>query len=861
MIKHIKTKVIILFLSVIAIVFSLFYLIYDVVDVKIMNTQTEEATALFENLKTSEIEKLALQTETLLETLSSSIESTHNSISQEQYETILKTVVQNNSYIDAIAVVFEPNLFNENDYYSSYAIENKDDVDFYLSNNKELYSFYSNRFIDTAKLTRKISYTGVYRDEKTGVRYATCTMPIVKANNEYIGSIISFINISHVSDVLNSFNHGNNQVIILNSDGEFIAHSENVDFIKDSININDENFEDKHDVINTILKNESGIETYEKDSTIYSVYYSTITGFNWKLAIISPQSSLMLLLNELYKYTFFIFVLIMAFLAFLILKLINNHVEKPIKVLIEDFENESNNEQNAKLLEKLTSSNDELGTLGKKFNSIKEHQSELENTLTKKRKYIDEIEQKNELLFLSEQDLLRTLHYNTTILEAIPDLVFVVSKDCVINDIKGTSSYEFMKLDSFIGETLLNVIPNKLSARMIIDKVKHTLNGNLCDEMDFFFTKEGIEYYFNLRFSMSTDDTAIIICRDLNEIQNKAREVEYLNNFDKLTGLHNRSYGRDRIEALLQYCPLPLTLISADINGLKLVNSSFGFDVGDKLLIEFSNILKTVDINIENAMRINGGQFLIALPSKDMDFTNKIIEDLKIACEKHYVNDIELSVSFGASILTEKTQSIETALSEAEEQMLINKRSKKSITKNNTIKLINTTLHAKIPREQLHSDRVSQMCEKMAKAYGFSKEKQALMRTAGLFHDIGKIGIPEYILDKEGGLSAEELFEMRKHPEIGYRILMAAGDMQDVAEIVVYHHEKWDGSGYPNQLKGVEIPIEARMIAIIDAYDAMQSDRSYRKGLPQDVILKELEKFKGIQFDPQLVDLFISQVL
>ncbi len=128
-------------------------------------------------------------------------------------------------------------------------------------------------------------------------------------------------------------------------------------------------------------------------------------------------------------------------------------------------------------------------------------------------------------------------------------------------------------------------------------------------------------------------------------------------------------------------------------------------------------------------------------------------------------------------------------------------------------------------------------------------------------HDIGKIGISESILNKPGQLTAEEYAEMCNHPEIGYRILQSSENMKELAEYAYSHHEKWDGSGYPRQLKGTEIPIESRILAIVDTFDAMTSSRSYREGLPRNVAIAELIRCKNTQFDPELVDIFIEKVL
>ncbi|MFV0315295.1 MAG: HD-GYP domain-containing protein, partial [Anaerotignum sp.] len=131
----------------------------------------------------------------------------------------------------------------------------------------------------------------------------------------------------------------------------------------------------------------------------------------------------------------------------------------------------------------------------------------------------------------------------------------------------------------------------------------------------------------------------------------------------------------------------------------------------------------------------------------------------------------------------------------------------------------------------------------------------------GLLHDIGKIGISENLLNKPGELTGKEYEEICKHSEIGYRIVKASENMKEISESILSHHEKWDGSGYPRGIKGEEIPIASRIIAITDTYDAMTSDRSYRLAMPKTDAIEELIRCKGTQFEPGLVDVFVNEVL
>jgi putative nucleotidyltransferase with HDIG domain len=178
-----------------------------------------------------------------------------------------------------------------------------------------------------------------------------------------------------------------------------------------------------------------------------------------------------------------------------------------------------------------------------------------------------------------------------------------------------------------------------------------------------------------------------------------------------------------------------------------------------------------------------------------------------------------------------------------------------------TIDIVMNTLFEKSSRELMHSKRVSKLCGMIAMAIGADVNIVNQVRIAGLVHDIGKIGISENILNKPQLLNEKEWKEMKKHPASGWRILMSANEFSDLADFVLEHHERWDGKGYPKGLKGEQISLEARIIALADAYDAMTSPRTYREGLSKEEAVAELQRCAGHQFDPDITNIFINKVL
>ncbi len=175
-----------------------------------------------------------------------------------------------------------------------------------------------------------------------------------------------------------------------------------------------------------------------------------------------------------------------------------------------------------------------------------------------------------------------------------------------------------------------------------------------------------------------------------------------------------------------------------------------------------------------------------------------------------------------------------------------------------SIQTLRYTVEAKDSYTRGHSDRVSEFSVLIGKYLGLSEEEIKTLRIGGLFHDIGKIGVPDSILLKEGKLTDDEYSEIKNHPTIGAHILSTATIFQNIIPIVKHHHEKYDGFGYPGKLKGEEIPYFARIAAVADTFDAMTSKRTYRDALPLDTVIAEITRCKGTQFDPKIADVFLD---
>lgn len=348
---------------------------------------------------------------------------------------------------------------------------------------------------------------------------------------------------------------------------------------------------------------------------------------------------------------------------------------------------------------------------------------------------------------------------------------------------------------------------------------------------------------------------------DITERKKAESKLFYLSYHDHLTELYNRRYFEQELKRLDNNRNLPFSIIMCDVNGLKLVNDSFGHEAGDDLLKKAAKIIKSACRNFDIVARIGGDEFVVLLPKTSIEETTKIANQIKELAQIESVANIKLSISCGYDTKTTENRSIIETIANAENHMYRHKLYERSSIRSKTIDLIMNTLFEKSAREAEHSKRVSSICQDIASKMNFSKDGINKMKIAGLIHDIGKIGVDEKILNKPGSLTIDERRDVERHPEIGWRLLSSTNEFSELAQFVLSHHEKWDGSGYPNGLKGEEINLEARIISVADTYDALTSERSYRKAFTEDEAIQELKRCSGTQFDPDVVYILINQVL
>lgn len=443
--------------------------------------------------------------------------------------------------------------------------------------------------------------------------------------------------------------------------------------------------------------------------------------------------------------------------------------------------------------------------------------------------------------------------------------IFVLDKDykyLVFNSYHKYCMKLYYDTDINVGDSFLDHIKNSKMYSRFRSQISRALQGIEYTSVDEVETTKG--KYYESMFTPIKDDGDFVIgvgifSYDVTKKKEYEKNMLYLNYHDTLTGVYNRRYYNEEIikyDSLENY---PITILLADINSLKTVNDAFGHELGDEMLKKSAAILELVLSKYGFVSRIGGDEFVAVLKNTTIAMAENLINNLNNKLNESKVAGVKLSMSIGYETVHENL-SYEKAFKKAEDIMYRNKLFDKSAGNNETINTIMKSLYEKNPREELHSQRVSKYCVMIGEALKLSRDKINLLKFGGILHDIGKIAIDDKILDKPGKLTEYEYEKIKKHPEIGYRILSASTQYIDISKDILHHHEHYDGKGYPRGLKEEEIPFNSRIIAIADAYDAMTLSRPYRASLTKEEAIQEVERCSGTQFDPEIAKVFINLI-
>lgn len=866
MFRHIRTKILVLTLPVLFITILLSFAVSVNLGEKIINSQIQERIEAQQLAQVSLIETKLQCARDLTTDIAVFVSRSYTSSELETYEDILEEIIQKDSFVLGAGIWFEPYAYDSSEKYVGPYVykDSKSLVTTYDYSNAE-YDYFTQEYYFDVKSTKSMVFTNPYYDQTSDLYMLTCSTPIIDEDGNFLGCVTVDIQLSEMQKLVTSLvTEDGGSAFILGSDGAYLA-TVDMSLVEDGIKITDEDNKSLQEAGLIIINEESGITSFKDREETYRLYFSTIPELNWKVIFQISESSILSPVYELVIILLIIGAITLIAVSGNILFIVARSISKPIKVLVNEFELIASKEYDSNTPSVLVQKKDEFGVLGRTLSEmkmrLKQSQKEIEDALEENIAAREELMKQNEIMKISEKNLMDSMIYNQSIIQVMPDILFVISRDGIFLDCQGSlESRLYLPKDEFIGKSIFEVMPVNI-AESGMQKIQDAFEKGTLQNFEYEIEIEGQIDYFELRIIQCFSDMVVAIARRITDQHMHLTQIEYMSYHDQLTNLYNRRYFDEELVKLDIAESLPLGVIFADVNGLKLVNDSFGHNAGDLLLKKFAQVLRSTCGGTDHIARIGGDEFALIFPNTSEEDIEKLVQELSENCEKESVNVITLSVSFGWGIKVSEEQQMRDILKAAEDMMYKKKMFEAPSRRGKTIEVIISTLHEKNPREEQHSHRVAELCSELANALKLSNQEKKKIRSAGLLHDIGKIGIPEELLNKPGKLTPEEYKTICRHPEIGFRILQSANDMGEIAEIILAHHERWDGLGYPRGLKGAEIPYVSRMVAIADTYDAMTSIRSYRAPLSEEAAAQEIFKNAGIQFDPDLAYCFVQDVL
>ncbi|MGD9604965.1 MAG: HD domain-containing phosphohydrolase [Bacilli bacterium] len=686
----------------------------------------------------------------------------------------------------------------------------------------------------------KIEFTPTFVNATKNRVIVTAALAVYDDNESYMGVLAADIDIRTITSFVSEKTIGKTGYSFLVDINEnLIAYPE-----LDPLNI-------ELNPISNYEPNLSDLHTY--DEVLYNFEIRDVKGVlatkyivngHYLLGMFLPMLEYSQGLDTL-RWAFFALILILILVAFIIYTIYQKRVNQPLVNLLNDI---SGIETKATLEYRLPEpkSDDYLSV-----------RQELNKLLEKGDFYFGESQKTYHNLVLENQRVF-------LLMQSSADIIFEIDLNLRFVSVFGSGLKTLkMEPEDFIGKTVIEIFGEDGKER---EQAYLKAIQGIHSVYDWSIVKNGQKLYFEASISPMFDEKkniigAVGITRDITEYMQKQKEIEYLSLHDFLTGLYNRRHFVEAMVKMDKAKYYPVGMIMLDLNGLKIFNDAYGHYVGDQALKKVAMVLLTYESNNRIVFRIGGDEFAMIISNTTIEDLEQLKDDIKEKLSNIFIENISLSVAIGYEIKKDAATSFEEVLKNAENQMYRNKITEGKSIRNSAIQAILKTLTDKFEEEKTHSNRVSQICKQIGAELNLRTDDIKELEMAGLFHDIGKISIPDEILHKPGRLTKDEFDIIKQHTENGYHILRAADEYSKLAEYALTHHEHWDGGGYPRGLKNTEIPLFSRIIGIADAFEAMTSDRVYRKKMSDEEAVKEIIKYSGTQFDPDLAKIFVEKVL
>ncbi len=700
----------------------------------------------------------------------------------------------------------------------------------------------------------------------------SASRPIYGKDGSLLGVLGSHVLLSGISGFLKEAesNYSGYGIIIEKNSGNLIGNSMNLD----NFTLSEENeLERKH--VSEIESHEiSRIYGQLKDSQDQSFLYKgeneklyvyfeefDIEGISWIVISAVPEAMFLGKVKDSIRTTVYLGIAALMLLLFLYFMAARRYLN-PVDSLLEAAEILSGGDlsQRVPIIR-----NDEIGRISQSFNKVADEMQFLINNLE------SAVVQRTEELNKSNEILAENKNRLRLILDSTGEGIYGIDTkgNCTFCNSSCLKMLGYSREEDMLGKNMHRLIHHSYESGSPMPEEECKIfmafkkgKGTHSDD-EVLWRSDGTSFKAEYRSYPKTLDGviigAVVTFTDITERKEKEEAITFLSCYDGLTGLYNRQCFEIHLRETDKAENLPLSVIFADINGLKLTNDIFGHTAGDSLIKRIAEIIKKSCRDNDIVSRVGGDEFIILLPKTNIGDAQRIMDRIRDSLSNERVEAIKCSISIGVDTKTHAKQSIESVIGHAESEMYKGKTLNRREANMDIIDTIVDTLHARYPDEKKHSEVVSRLSGDMGAALGLPDAEISKLKRAGYMHDIGKIVLNgEIQINDKGDREHEEIIS--QHTTIGYRILNLFEETLDLAEHVYNHHERWDGKGYPRGLKEDQIPLISRIIAIAEVYDRVLRRGSGSQSENKKQAVAAIRDGAGKRFDPGLAKLFIDLV-
>jgi len=480
----------------------------------------------------------------------------------------------------------------------------------------------------------------------------------------------------------------------------------------------------------------------------------------------------------------------------------------------------------------------------------------LQKRAKKKNKIIAQLRKEK---FKIQADLNPQLFDSTRILlNAIPDILFRIQRDGTFLDYMAKKEDLYVFPERFIGKTVLEVMPSALALQIMMGIEESILTGKI-QEFSYEICIADQMQSYEARIISSCNNEVAAIIRNVTEKKKEEKRLFYMGFHDSMTGLYNRAYFEEAIHHIEQSRAVKVGIMICDLDGLKMINDTLGHMIGDAVIKTVADVLQRSFRKEDLITRVGGDEFAVIIHSDSPLVFEQAGQRIESIVKRYnaWKPIAYVSISTGYAIHKQGPIDMHVLLNEADTQMYKAKKQRQGTIRKQIILGMAANLEARGIILAKQRDRMGNLVTRLAAAAGLAKQNIKNLESLSIFYDIGKVRLSDAVLLKPEKLDQTERELIDRHCEIGYNIVSAVPEFEAIALGVLAHHEWVNGSGYPLGIKGEDIPIEARILAIVDAYTAMTVERPYRQAVSSEQAIEELRRCAGKQFDAELVELFI----